>query len=83
MRTRHAKWLCIAILFMAFAFRRLIANFEFPVRLAACAGGAVAIAFLFLPAITLFPLAGGFALPAVGALSIPSIADRNPGTESL
>ena len=58
------------------------------------------VAFLFNPAIRLFPLAGGFGLPAIvfaaGAfavslsvlksqplLSIPSITDRNPGSESL
>lgn len=60
----------------------------------------IVIAFLFNPAMRLFPLAGGFGLASIvlaaGAfavsltalksqplLSIPSITDRNPGSESL
>jgi Family of unknown function (DUF6804) len=118
MRTRIVKWLCIAVLLVAFALWRLIADYEFPLRLLVCAGAAVvavqafrvarhrwatvflAIAFLFNPAIPLFPLAGGFGLSgivlAAGAfavsltalksqplLSMLSITDRNPGSESL
>ena len=118
MRTRRVKSLCIGVLFVAFALWRLIADYEFPLRLVVCAGAAVVavqafrmarhhwtaiflvIAFLFNPAVPLFPLAGGFGLPAIvlaaGAfavslsalksqplLSIPSITDRNPGSESL
>jgi hypothetical protein len=118
MRTRLVKWLCIAVLFVAFVLWRLIADYEFPFRLVVCGGAAVVavqafraarnrwmtvflvIAFLFNPAIPLFPLAGGFGLAAIvlaaGAfavsftalqsrplLSIPSITDRNPGSESL
>jgi uncharacterized protein DUF6804 len=118
MRTRLVKWLCIAVLFVAFVLWGLIANYEFAIRLVVCGGATVVaiqalraarhrwtsvfvvIAFLFNPAIRIFPLAGGFGLAAVvlaaGAfavslaalksqplLSIPSITDRNPGSESL
>jgi uncharacterized protein DUF6804 len=118
MRTRLVKWLCIMVLFVAFVFWGLIANYEFAIRLVVCGGAAVVavqafraarhrwtapfvvIAFLFNPEIRFFPLAGGFGLAAIvlaaGAfavsltalrslplLSIPSITDRNPGSESL
>jgi hypothetical protein len=118
MRTRLVKWLCIAILFVYFALWRLIADYEFPLRLVVCAGAAVVavqafraarhrwttvflvVAFLFNPAIPLFPVARGFGLPAIvltaaafavsltalksqPLLSITSITDRNPGSESL
>jgi hypothetical protein len=118
MRTRLVKWLCIAVLFVAFVLWGLIANYEFAIRLVVCGGATVVavqatraarhrwtavfvvIAFLFNPAIRLFPFAGGFGLAtialAAGAfavsltalksqplLSIPSITDRNPGSESL
>ena len=118
MRTRLVKWLCIAVLFVAFVLWGLLANYEFAIRLVVCGGavvvavqafraarhrwttGFIVIAFLFNPAIRLFPLAGGFGLAiivlAAGAfavsltalkaqplLSIPSITDRNPGSESL
>ena len=62
--------------------------------------GFLVVAFLFNPAIPLFPLAGGLGLLAIvlaaasfaasltalksqPLLSIPSITDRNPGSESL
>ena len=118
MRTRVVKWLCIAVLFVAFVLGRWIANYEFLLRAVTCAGAAVvavqafqsakhlwticffAIALLFNPAIPIFPLAdtlGLFAIVVAAAafavsltklkslplLSMPSITDRNPGSESL
>jgi len=118
MRTRLVKWLCIAVLLVAFALWSLIVDYELPLRLVVCAGAAVvavqayraakprwtavflAVAFLFNPAVPLFPLAGGvgqsvivlaagvFAislavLKSRPLLSMPSITDRNPGSESL
>jgi len=118
MRTRIVKWLCIAVLFVAFVLWRWIANYEFPLRAVVCSGAAVvalqalhlnkhrwticffAIALLFNPAIPVLPLANQLGLAAIvlaGAafsvsltslkslplLSMPSITDRNPGSESL
>jgi len=118
MRTRLVKWLCVAVLFIAFVLWRLIADYEFPFRLVVCAGAVVVavqafraarhrwmsaflvIALLFNPALSLFSLAGYFGLLAIvlaaaafavsltalksqPLLSIPSITDRTPGSESL
>ena len=118
MRTRVVKWLCIAVLFVAFVLWQWIAEYEFPLRAVVCSGAAVvavqafhsakhywticflAIALLFNPAIPVFPpanrlglliivlAAGAFAvsltkLKSQPLLSIPSITDRNPGSESL
>ncbi|SRR5579883_341725 len=118
MRTRLVKWLCIAVLFVAFVLWRWIADYEFPLRLVVCSGAAVvaaqaihsarhrwtlcflSIALLFNPAIPVLPLAdrpglltivlatAAFAvslttLKSQPLLSIPSITDRNPGSESL
>jgi Sec-independent protein secretion pathway component TatC len=118
MRIRVVKWLCVAVLFVAFVLWQFIAAYEFPVRAVVCAGAAVvavqafhsasrgwticflAIALLFNPAIPVLPLANTLGLVAiVGAaaafavslsklkslplLSMPSITDRNPGSESL
>jgi hypothetical protein len=118
MLTRLVKWICIAVLFVAFVLWGLIANYDFAIRLVVCGGAAVVavqafcaasprwtaafvvVAFLFNPAIRLFPLGGGFGLTSIvlaagmfaislaalksrPLLSIPSITDRNPGSESL
>ena len=118
MRTRLVKWLCIAVLFVAFVSWRSMADYELALRLVVCAGAAVVavqafraakrrwtvgflvIAFLFNPVIPPFRLAGGLGLVAIvlaaasfavsltalksqPLLSIPSIMDRNPGSESL
>jgi hypothetical protein len=118
MRTRIVKWLCIAVLFVAFVLWQWIADYAFPLRAVVCSGAAVvavqafhsakhrwticflAIALLFNPAIPVLPLANtpgllaivlataAFAvsltkLKSLPLLSIPSITDRNPGSESL
>jgi hypothetical protein len=118
MRIRLVKWLCTAVLFVAFVVWQWIAAYEFPFRLVVCAGATVvaiqafrsakhrwticflSIALLFNPAIRAFPLANMLGLAAImlaGAafsvslsslqsqplLSMPSITDRNPGSESL
>ncbi len=118
MRTRLVKWLCIAVLFVAFVLWQWIADYEFPLRTAICSGAAVValqafrsarhrwtmcfllIALFFNPAIPVFPLAARLGLAAIvlsaaafavslyrlksqPLLSIPSITDRNPGSESL
>jgi len=118
MRTRLVKWLCIMVLFVAFVFWGLIANYEFAIRLVVCGGATVVavqacraarprwtavfvvIAFLFNPVIQFLSLAGRFGLATIvlaaaafavsltalrsqPLLSIPSITDRNPGSESL
>ena len=118
MRTRLVKWLCIAVLFLAFVSGRLIADYELALRVVVSAGAAIVavqafhaarrrwaagflvIAFLFNPAIPVFRLAGGVGLLAIvlaaaafalsltalksqPLLSIPSITDRNPGSQSL
>jgi hypothetical protein len=118
MRTRLVKWLCVAVLFVAFVLWRWIAGYELPLRLLVCSGAAVvavqafhsarnrwaicflSIALFFNPPIPVFPLAnrlGLFAIVLAAAafavslttlksqplLSIPSITDRNPGSESL
>ena len=118
MRTTFVKWLCIAVLFLAFVSRRSIADYELALRTVLCAGAAIVavqafraarhrwtagflvIAFLFNPAIPVFRLTGdlGLLVIVLGAgsfaasltalkseplLSIPSITDRNPGSESL
>ena len=118
MRTRLVRWLCIAVVFVAFVSWRSMADYELALRLVVCAGAAVVavqafraarrrwtagfliIAFLFNPAIPPFRLAGGLGLLAIvlaaasfavsltalksqPLLSIPSITDRNPGSESL
>ena len=118
MRTRLVKWLCIAVLFVAFVSWRSMADYELAFRVVGCAGAAVlafqafraarrrwmagflVIAFLFNPAIPPFRLAGGLGLLAIvlaaasfavsltalksqPLLSLPSITDRNPGSESL
>ena len=118
MRIQVVKWLCIAVLFVAFVLWQWIADYEFPLRVAVCAGAAVVavqafhsakhrwticfltIALLFNPAIPVFPLAGTLGLVAIvltaaafavsftrlkslPLLSVPSITDRNPGSESL
>jgi hypothetical protein len=41
MRTHVVKWLCVAVLFVAFVFWQRIANYEFPLRVVVCAGAAV------------------------------------------
>jgi hypothetical protein len=118
MRTRVVKWLCIAVLFVAFVLWQWIADYEFPLRAVICSGAAVvavqafhsakqrwticflAIALLFNPAIPVLPLGDRVGLVAIGLaaaafavsltklkslplLSMPSITDRNPGSESL
>jgi len=118
MRTRLVKWLCIAVLFVAFVLWHWIADYEFPLRLLVCSGATVvavqafrsakhqwtacfaSIALLFNPAISVFPLANTVGLVAIvlasaafslslsslqsePLLSMPSITDRNPGSESL
>jgi len=118
MRIRLVKWLCIAVLFVAFVLWQWIADYEFPLRVVVCSGAAVvavqafhsarnrwaicflSIALLFNPAIPVFPLANRLGLGAIvlaaaafavsltkmksqPLLSIPSITDRNPGSESL
>ncbi len=118
MRVRIVKWLCIASLFVAFVFWRMMANYEMALRAVVCAGAAIVavqafraarhywaagfllIVFLFNPAIPAVRLAGGLGLLAIvlsavafalsltalkpqPLLSIPSITDRNPGSESL
>ena len=118
MRIRVVKWLCIAVLFVAFVLWQWIAAYEFPLRAVVCAGAAVvavqafhsakhlwaicflAIALLFNPAIPVLPLADRLGLAAIvlaaaafavsltklqspPLLSVPSITDRNPGSESL
>ena len=118
MRIRLVKWICIAVLFVAFVLWRLIGDYEFPFRLVVCGGAAVVavqafraarhrwtsallvIAFLFNPAISFFSFASEFGMLAVvlaaaafagsltalksqPLLSMPSITDRTPGSESL
>jgi hypothetical protein len=118
MRIQLVKWLCIAVLFVAFVTWKLITGYELPLRLVICAGAAtvavqayraamhrwtagfLAIACLFNPAIPAFRFDGGLglltivlaaasfaasltALKSHPALSIPSITDRTPGSESL
>jgi len=118
MRIRVVKWLCIAVLFVAFVLWRWIADYEFPLKTVICSGAAVvavqafhsarhrwticflAIALLFNPAIPVLLLANTLGLVAIvlaaaafaasltklkslPLLSIPSITDRNPGSESL
>ena len=118
MRIHLVKWLCVAVLFVAFVLWQWIADYEFPLRVIVCSGAAVvavqafhlarnrwaigflSIALLFNPAIPAFPLADGLGLGAIvlaaaafagslstlksqPLLSIPSIPDRNPGSESL
>jgi hypothetical protein len=118
MRIRVVKWLCIAVLFVAFVLWQWIADYEFPLRAFVCSGAAVvairafhsakrrwtigflAIALLFNPAIPVFQLANRLGLVAMvltaaafavsltklqllALLSMPSIMDRNPGSESL
>ena len=118
MRTHLVKWLCVAVLFVAFVLWRSISDYEFPLRLAVCSGAVVvavqafhsarnrwaicflSIALLFNPAIAFFPLDDGLGLGTIvlaaaafavsltrlkslPLLSIPSITDRNPGSESL
>ena len=118
MRIRLVKWLCVAVLFLAFVLWRWIADYEFPLRVVICSGAAVvavqafhsarncwancflSIALLFNPAIAAFPLANRLGLAAIvlaaaafavsltklksqPLLSIPSITDHNPGSESL
>ena len=118
MRTHVVRWLCVAMLFVAFVLWRSISDYEFPLRLAVCSGAVVvavqafhsarnrwAICFLssallFNPAIAFFPLDDGLGLGTIvlaaaafavsltrlkslPLLSIPSITDRNPGSESL
>jgi hypothetical protein len=118
MRIRVVKWLCIAVLFVAFVLWQGIADYEFPIRAVVCLGAALvalqafhsakrpwticflAIALLFNPAIPVFPLADRLGLVAIvlaaaafavsltrlkslPLLSMPSITDRNPGSESL
>ena len=118
MRTRLVKWLCIAVLFVAFVLWQWIASYEFPLKLVVCLGAAVvavqafhsgrnrwttcflSIALLFNPAIPVFPLTGSLGLVAIVLaaaafavslsklksqvlLSMQSITDRNPGSESL
>jgi hypothetical protein len=41
MRTRLAKWLCIAVLFLAFVLWGSMADYELAVRVVVCAGAAV------------------------------------------
>jgi hypothetical protein len=41
MRTRLVKWLCIAVLFVAFVSWRLIADYELALRVVVCAGAAI------------------------------------------
>jgi hypothetical protein len=118
MRIRVVKWLCIAVLFVAFVFWEWIADYELPLRAFVCSGAAVvaiqafhsakrrwtigflAVALLFNPAIPVFPLANRLGLVAIvlaaaafavsltklkslPLLSMPSITDRNSGSESL
>ena len=118
MRTRLVKWLCVAVLFVAFVLWRSISDYEFPLRLAVCSGAVVvavqafhsgrnrwticflSVALLFNPAIPILSLANRLGLLAIvltaavfavslttlksqTLLSIPSITDRNPGSESL
>ena len=118
MRIRVVKWLCIAVLFVAFVLWQWIADDRFPLRVVVCSGAALvavqaflsaqhrwticffAIALLFNPAIPVLPLASALGLVALvlaaaafavslttlkslPLLSIPSITDRNPGSESL
>ena len=118
MRTRIVKWLCIAVLFVAFVLWHWIADYELLIRVLICSGAAVvavqgfrsakrrwtigflSIALVFNPAIPVFPLANTLGLVAIvltaaafavslsglraqPLLSMPSITDRNPGSESL
>ena len=118
MRIRVVKWLCIAVLFVAFVLWQWIADYEFPLKTVICSGAAVvavqafhsarhrwticflAIALLFNPAIPVLPLANTLGLVAIVLAaaafavsltklkslplrSMPSITDRNPGSESL
>src|SRR5690242_20233991 len=118
MRIRVVKWLCIAVLFVAFVLWQRITEYEFLLRAVVCSGAAVVafqafhsakhrwticflvIALLFNPAIPVLPLANTLGLVAIvlaaaafavsltrlkslPLLSIPSITDRNPGSESL
>ena len=41
MRIRVVKWLCIAVLFIAFVLWQWIADYEFPLRVIVCAGAIV------------------------------------------
>ena len=118
MRTRLVKWLCIAVLFVAFVLWQWIASYEFPLKVLVSLGAGIvavqafhsgrnrwtmcflSIALLFNPAIPVFPLANRLGLLTIvlaaaafavsltklkpqPLLSIPSITDRNPGSESL
>jgi len=118
MRTRLVKWLCIAVLFVAFILSPWIAEYQLVIRLVVCAGAAVValqafragrqqwaigflvLALLFNPAVPIFALGGSLGIPAIvlaatsfavslsllksrPLLSIPSITDRTPGSESL
>ena len=112
------KWLCIAVLFVAFALRQRKGGYEFVLNVVVCSGAAtvavqafhagrhrwlmcfLAVAFLFNPVVQAFPLDSNLGLAAIvltaasfgvsltalksqPVLSIPSITDRNPGSESL
>lgn len=118
MRTHLVKWLCIAVLFVAFVLWQRIAAYQFPLSVAICSGAAVVafqafhsdrhrwtmcfllIALFFNPAIPVFRLNDRTGLVAIvlaavafavsltqlksqPLLSIPSITDRTPGSESL
>ena len=118
MRTRLVKWLCVAVLFVAFVLWQWIASYEFLLKVLVSLGAGIvavqafhsgrnrwtmcfiSVAFLFNPAIPVLPLANRLGLLAIvltaaafavsltklksqPLLSIPSITDRNPGSESL
>ena len=118
MRTRLVKWLCVAVLFVAFVLWQWIASYEFLLKVFVSLGAGIvavqafhsgrnrwtmcfiSIAFLFNPAIPVLPLANRLGLVAIvltaaafavsltklksqPLLSVPSITDRNPGSESL
>jgi len=118
MRIRVVKWLCIAVLFVAFVLWKWIADYELLLRVVVCSCAVVvavqafhsarhrwtmcflALALLFNPAVHVFPLADRLGLAAIvfaaaafsvsltalrsqPLLSMPSITDRTPGSESL
>jgi len=73
MRTRVVKWLCIAVLFVAFVLWRAI-----PVL--SLAGGLGLASIVLAAAALAISLTTPKPLPL---LSIPSITNRNSGSESL
>ncbi len=77
MRTSLVKWLCIVALFVAFVLWQWIADYESALRVVVCSGAAMVAFQAFHSA------AFAVSLTKLKPLSIPSITDRNPGSESL